>query len=124
MLGYDTILPFKSKSVREGRYVMKKLDFMLALSAACLCFSSVVDAANFYWVGVSNDWRNAASYSSVAGGPGGTQMPGAEDRVVLSANLPSLLFPAPLFLPSIFSIALTCNGHTNHTLRQSPKIFI
>lgn len=65
---------------------MKKSDFMLALSAACLCFSSLADAANFYWVGVSNDWRNAASYSSVAGGPGGTQMPGAEDRVVLSAN--------------------------------------
>ena len=39
-------------------------------------------------------------------------------------SLPSLLFPAPLFLPSIFSIALTCNGHTNHTLRQSPKIYI
>ena len=37
-------------------------------------------------------------------------------------SLPSLLFPAPLFLPSIFSIALTCNGHANHTLRQSPKI--
>ena len=39
-------------------------------------------------------------------------------------SLPSLLFPAPLFLPSIFSIALTCNGHTNYTLRQSPKIYI
>ena len=39
-------------------------------------------------------------------------------------SLPSLLFPAPLFLPSIFSIALTCNGHTNHTLRQIPKIFM
>lgn len=78
------MIPFKS--VREGRYVMKKSDFMLALSAACMCFSSVADAANFYWVGVSNDWRNAASYSSVAGGAGGTQMPTAEDRVVLSAN--------------------------------------
>ena len=65
---------------------MRKRVFMLAASAACLCFSSLADAANFYWVGVSNDWRNAASYSSVAGGPGGTQMPGAEDRVVLSAN--------------------------------------
>ena len=39
-------------------------------------------------------------------------------------SLPSLLFPAPLFLPSIFSIALTCNGHANYTLRQSPKIYI
>ena len=39
-------------------------------------------------------------------------------------SLPSLLFPAPLFLPSIFSIALTCNGHANYTLKQSPKIYI
>ena len=39
-------------------------------------------------------------------------------------SLPSLLFPAPLFLPSIFSIALTCNGHANYTLRQSPKFIL
>ena len=40
----------------------------------------------FYWVGKSNDWWNSASYSSVKGGEGGTQMPGTDDRIVLSEN--------------------------------------
>ena len=40
----------------------------------------------FYWVGKSNDWWNSASYSSVKGGEGGTQMPGTNDRIVLSEN--------------------------------------
>ncbi|MBR6586206.1 MAG: hypothetical protein IKK82_02185, partial [Kiritimatiellae bacterium] len=65
---------------------MKKKHSMLALLVVCLCCSSILEAANFYWVGASNDWWNAASYSSVKGGTGGTQMPGADDRVVLSAN--------------------------------------
>ena len=43
-------------------------------------------AKDFYWVGASNDWWNAASYSSAPEGPGGTEMPGSEDRVVLTPN--------------------------------------
>ena len=65
---------------------MKKQQFTLAVLVACMCCSLILEAANFYWVGASNDWWNAASYSSVKGGTGGTQMPGADDRVVLSAN--------------------------------------
>lgn len=70
----------------ERSIVMKKKHSMLALLVVCLCCSSILEAANFYWVGASNDWWNAASYSSVKGGTGGTQMPGADDRIVLSAN--------------------------------------
>lgn len=65
---------------------MKKQQFTLAVLVACMCCSLILEAANFYWVGASNDWWNAASYSSVKDGTGGTQMPGADDRVVLSAN--------------------------------------
>ena len=59
------------------------------LSISLICMAVLVNSlysANFYWVGASNDWWNAASYSSVKDGTGGTQMPGADDRVVLSAN--------------------------------------
>ena len=50
------MIPFKS--VREGRYVMKKSDFMLALSAACMCFSIAAFGAQATtvtnrWIGVS-----------------------------------------------------------------------
>ena len=59
----------------------------MSILLACAAMSAhSLFSADFHWVGASNDWRNPASYSSVAGGEGGTQMPGADDRIVLSAN--------------------------------------
>ena len=59
----------------------------MSILFACTAMSAhSLFSADFHWVGASNDWRNSASYSSVAGGEGGTQMPGADDRIVLSAN--------------------------------------
>ena len=59
----------------------------MSILFACTAMSAhSLFSADFHWVGASNDWRNPASYSSVAGGEGGTQMPGEDDRVVLSKN--------------------------------------
>ena len=59
----------------------------MSILLACFAISAQsLFSANFYWVGASNDWVKAGSYSSVVGGEGGTQMPGADDRIVLSAN--------------------------------------
>ena len=54
----------------------------LLVSVIALC--NVAVATNYYWVGASNDWWNAASYSLTKGGAGGTVMPGADDRVIIS----------------------------------------
>lgn len=54
---------------------------------ACAALSlRYVHSADFYWVGASNDWWNAASYSASEGGSGGTQKPGPDDRVVISSD--------------------------------------
>ena len=41
-------------------------------------------ATEWYFVGASNDWWNAASYSKTASPSGNTVMPGATDRIVTS----------------------------------------
>ena len=46
----------------------------LILSGCAIMLAQSLLFANFYWVGASNDWRNPASYSSVAGGEGGTHL--------------------------------------------------
>ncbi|MBQ2630775.1 MAG: hypothetical protein IJG13_13960, partial [Kiritimatiellae bacterium] len=57
---------------------MKKLVLSSLIASALL--PSI--ATEYYYVGTSNDWRNAASYSLTQSASGNTTMPGSEDRIV------------------------------------------
>ena len=72
----------KVSEIREAR--RKSRSSCLFVAVMALCGSAF--ATNYYWVGASNDWWNAASYSLTKNGPGGTEMPGPDDRVTAVAN--------------------------------------
>lgn len=59
---------------------MKKL-VILGLFASAL-LPSVAATKEYYFVGASNDWWNAASYSLTQSASDNTTMPGAQDRIV------------------------------------------
>ena len=83
-------------------------------------------------------WHKSVSTKKKSHQPGGTASPlpatptrnrtnakiKPSAKIALYRNqISTLLGVSPLKIPWR-SIALTCNGHTNHTLRQSPKIYI
>ena len=60
---------------------MKKAIIASGLAVACL---SGIGAAEYTWVGASNDWSNVASYT-VDGSPA-TTLPGRDDEILLPAG--------------------------------------
>ncbi|MBQ3344638.1 MAG: hypothetical protein IJG84_22300 [Kiritimatiellae bacterium] len=59
---------------------MKKLVLSSLIASALL--PSGAATKEYYFVGASNDWWNAASYSLTQSASGNTTMPGSEDRIV------------------------------------------
>ena len=51
------------------------------LLALLLCFSVFTYGRDFYWVGKSGNWNDAANWSLTAGGSGGAGIPGHSDNV-------------------------------------------
>ena len=60
-----------------------KISFAMLLLAIANV-SSVFGVTNYYYVGASNDWWNAASYSTEQGGSPDSVMPAAEDILILT----------------------------------------
>ena len=58
---------------------MRKIIIMVCASAL---LPSIAATKEYYFVGASNDWWNAASYSLTQSASGNTTMPGSEDRVI------------------------------------------
>ena len=62
----------------------KRFGCVMAVCAAML--TANLQATDYYWVGASNDWWNAASYSLTSGGAGGTVMPGRDDEIIVPSG--------------------------------------
>ena len=55
--------------------------YAVAILSSCMLVSLPAVSATWYYVGASNDWWNAESYSATTSPSGNTVMPGATDRI-------------------------------------------
>lgn len=76
-----------------------------------LCFSVCAHSADYYWVGRSGNWTDAANWSLTANGKGGAGIPTASDNVTIAQALLQSWRPDTIFISGdVFCAAFSLNA--------------
>ena len=78
---------FTRRSMKVNRlllFILIRLRSLLSLLLFVVSFSGF--SADFYWVGGSGNWTDAAHWSNASGGSGGIGIPSDQDNAIIDAN--------------------------------------